>query len=126
MAKCLVTKRVSFEAAHFLPDYNGACSHMHGHSYRLEVTVQGEIQSNGMVIDFKQIKEMINQQVLSLYDHALINDTPHFRSGLAPTAENMAVVIFSSIEYYLKGTDVELVSVKLWETEDCYVEYRGE
>ena len=128
-----VTRRTSFEACHYLPDYNGKCGKLHGHSYKLEVTVSGTVDCesaeecrnsyDGMVLDFNEIKTMLREEVTDKYDHANLND--FFE---VPTAECMAVTIFHDLEAWLAQhvTYVNLVSVKLWETEDSYAEYRGE
>lgn len=128
-----VTRRTSFEASHYLPDYNGKCGNLHGHSYKLEVTVSGTVDCesaeecrnsyDGMVLDFNEIKSMLREEVTDKYDHANLND--FFE---VPTAECMVVTIFHDLEAWLAQhvTYVNLVSVKLWETEDSYAEYRGE
>lgn len=126
--KVYVTKRFSFEAAHHLLGYNGACANVHGHSYKLEVTVSGDIDrfadhsfaSNCMVIDFKSLKEIVKKNIISTHDHADLNSLYD-----NPTAENMVISMFDVIEDNLP-CDVKLESVKLWETEDSYAEYRGE
>ena len=131
-----VTKKVSFEAAHFLPNYQGSCGNLHGHSYKLEVTVSAVINTNkwkegeklnpteGMVLDFKNLKNAINA-VVGKYDHANLNEF-----FVLPTAECMAVSIYNEfVEYtkhYLLPDQFRVESVKLWETEDSYAEYRGE
>lgn len=131
-----ITKRYTFEAAHSLPNYEGKCSHLHGHSYKLEVTVSGIIDSEeiveafqndepilaecGMVIDFSTLKRCI-KSVVEVYDHSNLND--HF---VLPTAEVMSVQIFKDIQHKLGNYSVRVESVKLWETEDSYAEYRGE
>lgn len=131
-----ITKRYTFEAAHSLPNYEGKCSRLHGHSYKLEVTVSGCIDTEsitrafqndepvlaeeGMVIDFSALKRCI-KSVVEVYDHSNLND--HF---VLPTAEVMSVQIFNDIQYKLGNHSVRVESVKLWETEDSYAEYRGE
>lgn len=130
-----ITKRYTFEAAHSLPNYEGKCSRLHGHSYKLEVTVSGGIDTmsiirafqndepilakEGMVIDFSELKRHI-KSVVEVYDHSNLND--HF---ILPTAEFMVVQIFRDLKSKL-GNSVKVESVKLWETEDSYAEYRGE
>lgn len=81
----LVSKEFSFEAAHYLTRYHGQCEHLHGHSYKLRVTVQGEIQENGLVIDFKILKKIVKERILDKYDHRCFND--FFEN---PTAEIIA------------------------------------
>ena len=133
-----VTKRVSFEAAHFLPNYEGQCSHLHGHSYKLEITLSGLInddndckRSDGfieptkaMVLDFSNIKNAI-MSVVGKYDHSYLNDF-----FLVPTAEVMVVSIYKEFvefaSHYTVPEGFRVESIKLWETEDSYAEYRGE
>lgn len=118
-----VTKHFSFEACHHLPHYVGPCHNIHGHSYKLDVTVGGSIikDSNspkqGMIIDFKDLKKLVNEKVIQRYDHSDLND--YFPN---PTAEIMVKSIATEIISGLpKG--VYLVCVKLWETEDSYAEW---
>ena len=118
-----VTKKFEFEACHHLPHYDGACHNMHGHSYKLEVTVCGEPIKDtndhkcGMIVDFKDLKKIVKENVVDIYDHSCL-DT--FFDN--PTAENMVITISHIIRDKLpKG--VKLVSCKLWETSTSYAEY---
>ena len=70
----LVSKDFSFDAAHFLTQYHGKCEHLHGHTYKLRVTVEGKVQSNGLVIDFGILKKIVKEQILDKYDHRCFND----------------------------------------------------
>ena len=85
-----VTRHEEFETAHLLPGYNGGCGRLHGHSYKLEVTVSGPIiedETNpkcGMIIDFKDLKKIVNEVAVDKYDHSYLND--YFPN---PTAEIM-------------------------------------
>lgn len=116
-----VTKRFTFEASHCLPDYDGKCSKLHGHSYKLEVTVAGEIQKEGsergMVMDFKRLKQIVKETVIDKYDHENLND--HFDY---PTAELMVHKIGQDI-YSRLPKGVMLYNVRLWETEDSYADF---
>ena len=117
-----VTKHFGFEACHHLPYYEGACHNIHGHSYKLDVTVGGNIIKDtnnpkcGMIVDFKDLKKIVKESVVDRYDHSNLND--FFEN---PTAEIMVVDIAYSIMQKLPK-EVYLVSVKLWETEDSYAE----
>lgn len=121
-----VTKRFSFEACHLLPYYRGACHNIHGHSYKLEVSVIGEPITDkdnekcGMIIDFKDLKEMVKNSIISKYDHSNLNT--YFDN---PTAEIMVKHIGYEIMELLKdyNTKARLFSIKLWETEDSYAEF---
>lgn len=116
-----VTKNFRFEACHFLPSYVGACHNLHGHSYKLSVTVTGDIQKEGekrgMIVDFKDLKKIVKEQVIDALDHSMLNETYE-----NPTAEIMVEDIGRTIYSHLPK-NVSLVSVKLWETEDSYAEY---
>lgn len=126
-AKVYATKDFTFEAAHYLTGYEGECANVHGHSYKLSVQVSGEVHvgelvvaSACMVMDFKELKKLVKEVVLSTHDHAHLN-TLYYN----PTAEVMAVEIFNSLKDVLPE-GVTLESVKLWETQTSFVEYRGE
>ncbi|MFR9602823.1 MAG: 6-carboxytetrahydropterin synthase [Rikenellaceae bacterium] len=94
-----LTKEFSFEAAHALEGYDGACREIHGHSYRLFVTVKGEPISDlshpkcGMVMDFGELKKIVNEQIVSKLDHAFVMR----RSDMASTIEGSMRGIFSNI-----------------------------
>lgn len=117
-----VTKIFKFEAAHWLPFYDGACHNLHGHSYKLEVTVTGEVKENvknpqcGMIIDFSVLKGIVEEKIIRRFDHSNLNE---FFSN--PTAENMVEYFAESINQALP-TNIVLVSIKLWETDSSYAE----
>ena len=100
-----------FDAAHKLVSHKGKCKHLHGHTYKLVVTVEGEVES-GMVIDFEDLKKIV-VPVVEQYDHAYLND--FFEH---PTVENIAAKIRSEIQ---EKTD-KIVSVQLWEGKNNYAE----
>lgn len=118
-----VTKIFMFEASHHLPHYVGACHNLHGHSYKLEVTVGGGIRRStkdpkcGMIIDFKDLKEIVKEVAVDKYDHSNLNE---FFSN--PTAEIMVNQIAEDIMEKLP-IDVYLVSCKLWETTTSYAQF---
>ena len=115
-----VTKSFRFEAAHHLPNYNGACNRLHGHSYKMQVTVGGCIDdATGMVADFNVIKSVVNEEVVSKYDHQYLND---FFDN--PTAETMVQHIFSVLSVRFARMGLSLESVKLWETDSSFAECR--
>lgn len=136
-----LTKIIRFETAHALHGYAGPCRLIHGHSYKLEVTVGVPQAGNdfllgtGILIDFKEIKELIRQEVLQHFDHRLLltkagceklNISP-FTEGLhlmeaEPSAENMLVFIARALGDKLpKG--IQLMRLKLFETADSYAEW---
>lgn len=123
MPRIKITKQFKFEAAHFLPNYEGACNNLHGHSYLLEISLEGYPKENGsemgMVMDFGRLKKIVNEEIIEKMDHHLLNDIPGLEN---PTAEKMVVWVWNILFEKLP----DIVSVKLWETETSYVEYKGE
>ena len=118
-----VTKLFEFEACHQLPHYDGACHNIHGHSYKLEVTVSGQVSKNendpkcGMIIDFKDLKAIVKSVAVDKYDHSNLNE--FFPN---PTAEIMVKQIAVDIMSKLPQ-GVYLMSCKLWETSTSYAEW---
>ena len=88
----LVTKIFTFDAAHQLTNYYGKCERVHGHTYRLEVTLEGDVHSNDMVIDFVLLKRIVKRQVLEKLDHHFLNDVLE-----NPSAERLAVWIWDQL-----------------------------
>lgn len=126
MPKVYVTKEFEFEAAHHLLNYEGACARVHGHSYKLQVTVSGEVYivgllnaSDHMVFDFKELKKIVEEKIIRTHDHADLNELYE-----NPTAEVMVVKMYGEIHKALPR-DVHIESVKLWETSTSFAEYRG-
>lgn len=117
----LITKIFKFDAAHNLIQYHGKCEKLHGHTYRLEVTVEGGLNEDRMVIDFLLLKKIVQERVLDILDHAYINDYID-----QPTAENIAIWIWKKLERDLNKDDHHLCKIKVYETETSYVTYRGE
>lgn len=99
----------------------------HGHNYVLEVTVGGEVDPvNGMIMDLKVLKEIINEQVVATYDHRFLNhEVPPF-DKIVPTAENIARDIWERLAPHVNGESRRLHLVRLYETPDLYVDYAGE
>ncbi len=142
-----ITKIFTFETAHVLYNYDGKCKNMHGHSYKLFVTVKGtpindvEHSKNGMVVDFGDIKKIVKEEIVDVWDHAvLINAvSPHKALGedleqkghkviycnFQPTCENMLYEIARKIQSQLTG-GVQLAYLKLHETENSYGEWFAE
>lgn len=118
--RATVVKRVSFAAAHFLPNYSGKCKNLHGHTWSIELGVSGIVdKESGFVIDFSELKEGL-QPILDSFDHHLLNDII-----ANPTAENIARFIFDKIVYFLRGRGLKVKFVRVWETEDSYAEVLG-
>lgn len=115
MTTLKVTKEFHFEAAHFLTKYHGKCERLHGHSYKLLVTVEGPLQEDGIVMDFVILKKIVQERVIDKFDHQSLND--FFEN---PTAENIAIWIWNSLSD-LHG----LFEVELFETAESSVKYNG-
>jgi 6-pyruvoyltetrahydropterin/6-carboxytetrahydropterin synthase len=108
-----VTRAFSFEAAHQLDWHSGACKNLHGHSYRLEVTVSGALDNHGIVIDFADLSAVVQRDVIDVFDHTYLNDL------LAnPTAELIAQDIWNR----LAAAGLVLHRIVLWETANSSVE----
>lgn len=114
-----VTKEFVFEAAHNLLDYKGACEFCHGHSYRLQVTVKGVPEQNGLLIDFKELKATVNEVIDNL-DHNYLNGYFEFNS----TCENMVKWLWVELEDKFPS-GVNLEKLKLWETEKSFATLRS-
>ncbi len=116
----LLSKDFKFDAAHNLIHYHGKCERLHGHTYRLRVVVEGWPDSEGMIIDFIELKRIVKERVISRLDHAYINDIiPQ------PSAENIAVWIWHEIESSVARENCKLYEVHVWETEDSCVTVRA-
>jgi len=132
-----VTRRETFSSAHRLynPAFSdeendrifGKCNNPngHGHNYTLEVVVAGEVDpQTGYVIDLKVLKKIIKEHVIKKIDHKHLNHDVEFMKDLIPTAENIAISIWKVLVD--KIPNGKLYSVKIYETENNYAEYKGE
>ena len=133
-----VTKTIKFDAAHILTNHQGLCKNLHGHTYRVDVSVaQGSGDTRDMVIDFKDLKRIASEVVCERFDHAFIYNTESagereiaavvekngMRTVAIPfrsTAENLARRFFGELKARIPG----LSAVKVWETADSCAEYR--
>lgn len=134
----LITRRVEFSASHicrnpaFSDEQNEAVYgpaanvHGHGHNFVVEVTLEGEPDgTTGMVFDLKRLKEILHREVVEPFDHRFLNyEAPPF-DRVIPTAENLAVEIWRRVEPHLRGDSARLYGVRVYETEDLYVDYHG-
>ena len=132
-----LTRKAEFAASHyyhnanFTPEENlrtfGKCNNPngHGHNYTLEVTVKGEVDSRtGFVVDLKQLKEILNREVLDAMDHRFLNkEVPEFVSRI-PTTENLAIAIWQRLKPKLSAA--QLHRVRVYETPDLFVDFYGE
>ena len=144
MSNIRITKQFSFETGHALYGYDGKCKNVHGHSYKLSVTVIGSpITDNnnvkyGMVIDFTDLKKIVKEEIVDVFDHATVfnKNTPHIELAhemmkrghevllveYQPTSENMVIDFAAKIEKRLPE-DIKLFSLKLQETESSFAEW---
>lgn len=144
MSMIRITKQFNFETAHALYGYDGKCKNIHGHNYKLSVTVVGapiEDKSHpkyGMVIDFSDLKKIVKEEIVDPFDHATIfnKNTPHLELAnilmdnghkivlvdYQPTSEMMVINFAEKISRKLPK-NIQLFSLKLQETESCYAEW---
>lgn len=144
MSKIRITKQFSFETGHALYGYDGKCKNVHGHSYKLSVTVIGTpiIDRNnvkfGMVIDFTDLKTIVKEEIVDNFDHATVfnETTPHkelahelisrghhvILVNYQPTSENMVVDFANKINSRLPES-IKLFSLKLQETDTSFAEW---
>ncbi|MBV7441144.1 6-carboxytetrahydropterin synthase [Weeksellaceae bacterium TAE3-ERU29] len=145
--KIRITKIFTFETAHALFGYDGKCKNVHGHSYKLYVTLRGtpicdkNSEKLGMVIDFGDLKEIVKREIVDPLDHAVLlnKNSGHISLGetlikeghkvvfteYQPTCENMLIDFATKIKSQLPEK-VELVHLKLYETENSYGEWLAE
>lgn len=113
-----ITKILTFDAAHSLPEHLGKCRNVHGHTYTLEVTIEGTLDSggptDGMVMDFADLSSRVTELVVDPLDHCYLNDLFDF----APTAETVAKWALVT----LQEAGLPVVRVRLWETPTSYAE----
>ena len=144
MSNIRITKQFSFETGHSLYGYDGKCKNVHGHSYKLSVTVIGKPINDtsnvkyGMVIDFSDLKKIVREEIVDLFDHATVfnQNTPHVELAkelsnrghhvilvdYQPTSENMVIDFAQKIKNRLPA-DIKLHSLKLQETETSFAEW---
>jgi 6-pyruvoyltetrahydropterin/6-carboxytetrahydropterin synthase len=109
-----IRRKFSFDAAHRLECYHGKCERLHGHTYSFSVTVEGRQDSEGMVMDFVELKRLVEESALSRLDHSYLNDLIS-----QPTAENIAIWIWRSIDGEIARKGGVLSEVEVWETRDA-------
>ncbi|TYT75359.1 6-pyruvoyl trahydropterin synthase family protein [Desulfobotulus mexicanus] len=127
-----ITREFRFEAAHRLAlahltdeentDIFGPCARIHGHSYRLRVTLSGTTNACGWILNFSELKKIVYQYVLSEYDHACLNELDDYRNEI-PTAENMAKTIFNRLQPHLQGPNYRLLRICVHETENAWASW---
>lgn len=132
-----LTRKCEFSASHYYynPEFSeeenrrlfGKCANLngHGHNYTLEVTVKGDVDpTTGFVVDLKQLKEILNREVVDAMDHRHLNkEVPEFAKQI-PTTENIAIAIWNRLSSKL--TQAKLHCVRVYEMPDLFVDYYGE
>ncbi len=132
----LITRRAEFSASHFCanPDLSdedntrlygkAARPAGHGHNYVLEVSISGDIDPvNGMILDLKDLKQIINCEVVDVYDHRFLNHEVKPFDTVVPTAENIARDIWQRLAPAIRASGLKLHSIRLYETPDFFVDY---
>ena len=134
----LITRKMEFSASHVcrVPDLSDAENRElygpasnpqgHGHNYVVEVTLEGEPDPvTGMIFDLKELKDVMNREVIEPMDHRFLNyEVPPF-DRIVPTSEQIAIEIWKRIEPHFRQPNCKLHQVRLFETDDLYVEYTG-
>jgi len=125
--KISVCKTFEFDAAHFLPHYDGICKNLHGHRYKIEVEVSGdrledEGSKKGMLLDFTDLDLLVKDEIVNVYDHSLLNDFEEFSN---PTAEVMASHFWQLLLNDLP-IGVDLKRVQVWETPKCWAKVEAD
>lgn len=118
-----LTVESGFSAAHRLREYRGKCENLHGHNWRVEVTIASkQLDNGGMVIDFRKIKEKLGS-ILDKLDHTYLNELSEFKK-INPTSENIASYIYSRLKKLITGKKITVKKVSVWETKDSSATYR--
>ena len=112
----------SFAAAHQLRGYQGKCENLHGHNWKVSVTLfVKQVNKIGMAIDFAEVKRILSA-ILQEMDHTFLNQHPHFQKN-NPTSENIARYIFDQFSSHLRDKKVKVAGVSVWESENCRAIY---
>jgi 6-pyruvoyltetrahydropterin/6-carboxytetrahydropterin synthase len=114
-----ISKEFTFDAAHQLVNYNGKCENLHGHTYKLRITLTGDIDKSGMIIDFNLIKKIVEEKIIEKLDHNFLNNIV-----AQPTAENILLWIWQELYPVFNFPSCKLYEITLWETENSFVTYR--
>jgi 6-pyruvoyltetrahydropterin/6-carboxytetrahydropterin synthase len=120
-----VTTIKSFSAAHMLTAIGGKCEELHGHNFKVEVTIAAKnLNSSGILIDFRYVKKWL-QEILDNLDHKHLNEIPFF-TEINPSSENIAQYIYREMKLKAKQAEVKVARVKVWESESSAVTYIGD
>ena len=120
-----ITKEFLFDAAHKLerqdlsPEENqkiyGKCYRLHGHTFKMHITVSGQVDENGMIINFADLKTLVQSQIISRYDHNYLNDLPEFKNRPA-TVENLIQSVYERLSPVLNDQKLKLQRITVYET----------
>lgn len=117
-----ITIQTQFSSAHRLRQYNGECERLHGHNWKLEVSVKSKkLNELGMVMDFKDLKDKV-KSIINKLDHQYLNEIPPF-TEINPTTENLSKYIFDELSKMINDADIKVSNVKIWESDTCYANY---
>jgi 6-pyruvoyltetrahydropterin/6-carboxytetrahydropterin synthase len=126
----IIGRKFEFHAAHRLNNPNisdkenketyGACNGIHGHTWKFLVEVEGEPNKYGWLMNFSELKKIVNEKVINKLDHQMINNIVHI-----PTAENLAIWIWDQIASEIASKGCALRKVKIYETDNSYAKYYG-
>ena len=111
-----------FDAAHFLRGYKGKCESVHGHRFRVVVSVKSpELNDIGIAYDFTELKQSL-RDILSRFDHTCLNDVPPF-DKINPSSENIASTVYSELHPRLAAAPVSISAVEVWESPQSRITY---
>jgi 6-pyruvoyltetrahydropterin/6-carboxytetrahydropterin synthase len=115
MPRFKLNVKFNFASSHFLTKYHGKCEELHGHNYKLIVQIEDEIKEDGMVMDYKIIKKIVNEEAIKKLDHKHLNNILE-----NPSTENLLILIWDLLKEKLP-----LKKLTIYETENYYAEYEG-
>jgi len=119
-----LTVITQFAAAHQLRKFRGKCEKLHGHNWRIEVSLTGEkLNDAGLLIDFEEIKEATDR-ILEELDHSFLNELPQFKDQ-NPSSENIAAYIFEKLGSTLNNNQIKVTKVTAWESDSARASYSG-
>jgi 6-pyruvoyltetrahydropterin/6-carboxytetrahydropterin synthase len=119
-----VSVEETFAAGHALRNYKGKCENVHGHNYRVRVTLAGDqLDQAGLLVDFGDVKRVL-RAIIERLDHVFLNDVAPFDT-LNPSAENMARYFYEEMSIGLKNGHARVAEVKIWETDTATATYRA-
>lgn len=116
-----VTRKFEFAGAHYLPNHPGKCQNLHGHTWKVEIEIIGQVKKDtGMIIDFGDMKEKINP-IIETFDHKCLNEVlREWRVDVPPTAENLVMIFVTALTKDFPN----LCRVRIYESDDSYAEWK--